>query len=68
MADLSVLREPTYQNQSLSTNQCEEPAYQPYIREQLHPAHLHHPQHQHVAQQQVQQPPPAAPSQGVEDI
>lgn len=70
MADLSVHREPSYQNHPTAPNHCEEPAYQPYVREQQqqqqqHPAQLHHPQHQHTVQQQEHQPQPAAPPQGL---
>ncbi|TNN41793.1 hypothetical protein EYF80_048038 [Liparis tanakae] len=83
MAELSVHREPPvyqepfYQNYNPpAQNHYQELTYQPHAREQQqqqqHPAHLHHPQHQHTIQQlepSVRHPPqPSAPSQGTEEV
>ncbi|XP_041794999.1 G/T mismatch-specific thymine DNA glycosylase isoform X2 [Chelmon rostratus] len=79
MAELSVHREPPihqepfYQSYHTPQNHYQEAAYQHNVREQQHPAHLpHHPQHQHIVQQQepcVQhQPQPAGPPQVVTPV
>uniref|UniRef100_A0A8C3ANZ7 G/T mismatch-specific thymine DNA glycosylase n=1 Tax=Cyclopterus lumpus TaxID=8103 RepID=A0A8C3ANZ7_CYCLU len=78
MAELSVHREPPvyqepfYQNYNPpAQNHYQELTYQPHAREQQqpqpHPAHLHHPQHQHTIQQLEPSVRGRPPKQPVED-